>query len=209
VIAVSPLTRQQEGDEVVIGSAEKEVFLAVPVEAAELLDQLAQGKTIGEVEESYRETYGETPDLDDFLSALETLLNNSMAGQRFAMLLLAMFGGLSLLLACIGMYGVISLFSLERKREIGIRLALGATRANVFTKILGQGARLAGLGVALGLAVVVAVTRLMADALYGVDATDPLTFSGVSLLLMGVALLVCYLPARRATRIEPMSALRF
>jgi predicted permease len=143
------------------------------------------------------------------VTTLATLVNNSMAGQRFAMLLLAMFGALSLLLACIGMYGVISFFSLERRREIGIRLALGATRANVFAKILGQGARLAMLGVALGLAVAVAVTRLMASALYGVDAIDPFTFGGVSLLLMGVALLACYLPARRATRIAPMSALRF
>jgi putative ABC transport system permease protein len=142
-------------------------------------------------------------------SALATLVGNSIAGQRFSMLLLAMFGGLSLLLASIGMYGIISYYSMQRTREIGIRLALGAQPRSVFKMVLGQGARLAGLGVIIGLVTAVGVTRLMASVLYDIQATDPFTFAGVSVLLLGVALLASYLPARRAARIEPMNALRF
>ena len=143
------------------------------------------------------------------VTTLEMLVGNSIAGQRFSMLLLGLFGVLSLVLAAIGIYGVISFFSIERTREIGIRLALGAPRRSVLAMILGQGARLAGLGMAFGLGVAVGVTRLMASVVYGVGAADPITFAGVSLLLCGVAILACYLPARRAMRIAPASALRF
>jgi predicted permease len=143
------------------------------------------------------------------LTALTTLVDNSMAGPRFSMLLLAAFGALALLLATIGMYGVISYSVTQRTREIGIRMALGAQRRNVFGMVLGQGARLTALGLAIGLVTALGVTRTMASALYGVQTTDPLTFAVVSLLLVGVALLACYLPARRATRVDPLIALRY
>ena len=132
-----------------------------------------------------------------------------MMQPRFAMLLLASFAGLALLLATIGMYGVISYSVAQRTQEIGIRMALGAPRGNVFGMVLAQGARLAGLGIAIGLLAALAVTRLMTSFLYGVRPTDPLTFAAVSLLLAGVALLACYVPARRATRVDPMLALRY
>jgi predicted permease len=143
------------------------------------------------------------------VTTLTTLVDNSLAQPRFSMLLLAAFGGIALLLACIGMYGVISYSVVQRTQEIGIRLALGAQPRQVLGMILGQGARLAGLGIVIGLLAAVGVTRIMASFLYGVRATDPVTFAGVTLLLAVVALLACYLPARRATRVDPIIALRY
>jgi predicted permease len=143
------------------------------------------------------------------VATLATLVDDSMAQPRFSVLLLGAFGVLALLLASIGMYGVISYSVLQRTQEIGIRMALGAQRRKVFGMVLGQGARLAGLGIAIGLIAALGVTRLMASFLYGVRPTDPLTFAGVSLLLLGIALLACYLPARRAMRVDPMVALKY
>jgi putative ABC transport system permease protein len=143
------------------------------------------------------------------VATLTTLVNDSMSQPRFSVFLLGAFGVLALLLASIGMYGVISYSVLQRTQEIGIRMALGAQRRGVFGMVLGQGARLAGLGIAIGLVVALGVTRLLAGFLYGVRPTDPLTFAGVSLLLLGIALLACYLPARRATRVDPMVALKY
>jgi ABC-type antimicrobial peptide transport system permease subunit len=143
------------------------------------------------------------------VTTLATLAADAVTQPRFSMLLLGTFAGLALVLASIGMYGVISYSVGQRTREIGIRMALGAERRNVFGMILGQGARLAGLGIAIGLITAVGVTHLMASFLFGVKPTDPLTFVGVSLLLLGVALLACYIPARRATRVDPMIALRY
>jgi putative ABC transport system permease protein len=139
---------------------------------------------------------------------LATLVDDSLSQPRFAMLLLASFGVLALLLASIGMYGVISYSVMQRTQEIGIRMALGADRRKVFAMILGQGARLAGLGISIGLVAALGLTRIMASFLFGVRPTDPLTFAAVSLLLVGIALLACYLPARRATQVDPMLALR-
>lgn len=143
------------------------------------------------------------------VATLTTLVDDSMSQPRFSVLLLGSFGALALLLASIGMYGVISYSVLQRTQEIGIRMALGAQRRKVFGMVLGQGARLAGLGIAIGLVAALGVTRLMASFLYGVRPTDPLTFAGVSLLLLGIALLACYLPARRAMRVDPMVALKY
>jgi ABC-type antimicrobial peptide transport system permease subunit len=106
------------------------------------------------------------------------------------------------------MYGVISYSVMQRTQEIGIRMALGADRRKVFAMVLGQGARLAGLGISIGLVAALGLTRIMASFLFGVRPTDPLTFAAVSLLLVGIALLACYLPARRATQVDPMLALR-
>ena len=139
---------------------------------------------------------------------LATIVSHSMTEPLFAALLLAAFGGLALLLATIGMYGVISYSVAQRTQEIGIRMVLGARPRNVFRMVLGQGARLALLGITIGVVAALAVTRVMNSFLYGVGATDPLTFATVSLLLLGIALVACYIPARRATKVHPMVALR-
>jgi predicted lysophospholipase L1 biosynthesis ABC-type transport system permease subunit len=143
------------------------------------------------------------------VQTLAAVVDDSMTQQRFSVLLLGSFGSLALLLASIGMYGVISYSVAQRTQEIGIRIVLGAQRRSVFQMVLGQGARLGGLGIAIGLVAALAVTRLLAGFLYGVRATDPLTFAGVSLLLLAVTLLACYIPARRAMRVEPMNAIRY
>ena len=143
------------------------------------------------------------------VATLTTLVDDSLSQPRFAMLLLACFGVLALLLASIGMYGVISYSVLQRTQEIGIRLALGAERSNVFRMVLGQGARLAAVGITIGLLAAVGITRIMSGFLYGVQSTDPFTFAAVSLFLLATALLACYLPARSAMRVDPMVALRY
>jgi putative ABC transport system permease protein len=142
------------------------------------------------------------------IATLETLVDGSMTQQRFAMFVLGTFGALALLLASIGMYGVISYSTMQRTQEIGIRMALGAQRRNVLAMVLGHGSRLAGLGIAIGLIAALAMGHTMASFLYGVQASDPLTLAGVSLLLLAVALLACYVPARRAMRTDPVIALR-
>lgn len=160
---------------------------------------------------SVREALGRLdPDLPIAkVSTLETIVDNSVAQPRFSMLLLAAFGGIALLLACIGMYGIISYSVAQRTREIGIRLAIGAQPRQVLGMIIGQGARLAVLGIVIGLLAALGATRIMTSVLYSVQATDPLTFGAVTLLFVVVALLACYLPARRATRVDPSAALRY
>ena len=132
----------------------------------------------------------------------------SLAERRFSMEMVALFALTALLLAGMGIYGVISYVVGERTHEFGIRLALGAQRASIMRMVLRQGLGLAIAGAAIGLAAAVVVSRLMAGLLFGVRPTDPLTFAGVSILLTGVALVACYLPARRAIRVDPMVALR-
>lgn len=139
---------------------------------------------------------------------LRNLVDDSMTLPRFAMLLIASFAGLVLLLASIGMYGVISYFVGQGTQEIGVRVALGAQRRDVFTIILNQGAILAGVGIAIGLPAALAVTRMMVRFLFGVQPLDPLTFATVPILLLVIALLACYIPARRAVRVDPMIVLR-
>ena len=146
------------------------------------------------------------------MSGAQTLIETvsaSLAERRFSMEIVAMFGFTALLLAGLGIYGVISYMVNERTHEIGIRLALGAQSRSILQMVLRQGLGLALAGAAVGLAGALIVSRLMAGVLYGVAPTDPLTFVGVALLLLLVALLACYLPARRALRVDPMIALRY
>ncbi|MGA8528977.1 MAG: FtsX-like permease family protein, partial [Acidobacteriaceae bacterium] len=142
------------------------------------------------------------------LTELQTLVDASMSADRFALLLLSAFGLLALVLASVGMYGVISYTVLQRTAEIGVRMALGAGRGQILSMVLRQGGTLALTGIAIGLAGAWMTTRLMAGFLYGVRAGDPATLGAVAVLLLGVALAACWLPARRATRVDPMMALR-
>ena len=139
---------------------------------------------------------------------MDSLISDSIASRRFSMILLAIFAGLALGLASVGIYGVISYVVSQRGREIGIRMALGAQRRDILRLILGGGGKLAAIGVGAGLIAALGLTRLIASQLYGVRATDPLTLIGVSVLLTLVALAACYVPARRAANADPMVALR-
>jgi predicted permease len=142
------------------------------------------------------------------VSSVETLLSNELAGPRFNMSLLVVFAGLALVLATVGLYGVIAYSVSQRTREMGIRLALGAGQATVLRLVMSQGARLTWAGVLIGLLAAAGLTRLMVGMLYGVSALDPLTFGLVGVVLGLVAALASYFPARRATRVDPVIALR-
>jgi putative ABC transport system permease protein len=139
---------------------------------------------------------------------MEQVLSESLARRRLYMILLGVFAGAALLLAGVGIYGVVSYSVSQRRREMGIRIAIGAERGDVLRLVLGQGARAATLGIALGMAAALALTRLMASLLFGVSAADPLTFLAVALVLTIAALAASYIPARRAMRVDPMVVLR-
>ncbi len=139
---------------------------------------------------------------------MEQIVGNSLAERRFTMLVLIVFAAAALLLAALGIYGVMSYSVTRRTHEFGIRATLGATRGEIVALVVGQGMKLAGAGLGVGLAAAIALTRWMARLLYGVRPTDPLTLAAVALLLGGIAALACYLPARRATALDPTVALR-
>jgi putative ABC transport system permease protein len=142
------------------------------------------------------------------IKTLEEQKVRSLYTARLAATLLSVFGGLALLLASIGLYGVMAYVVGQRRREIGVRLALGAQQRDVFRIVIKEGMTLVAAGLALGVAVAVAGTRLLTTFLYGIEPTDATTFIGIALLLMAVALAANYLPARRAARTDPMQALR-
>jgi len=142
------------------------------------------------------------------VQTMDELISRSLATQQFSMILLIVFASLALLLATVGIYGVISYVVAQRAPEIGLRMALGARPLDVLRLILSQGGKLAIAGIGLGIAAAFGLTRLMTSLLYGVSAADPITFSWVAILLVLVALAACYLPARRATRVDPIVALR-
>jgi putative ABC transport system permease protein len=136
------------------------------------------------------------------------VIAESLAQQRFSMILLGAFAAVALLLASLGIYGVISYLVGQRTHELGVRLALGAQRRDVLRLVLTHGMKMALGGVALGLVVALGLTRLISKMLYGVSATDPVTFVVITLLLMTVALAACFIPAWRATQVDPLVALR-
>ena len=139
---------------------------------------------------------------------LERVIAESVGERRFQMMLLTVFGVVALVLASLGIYGVMAYAVAQRAREIGIRMALGAPATQVLQMVVGDGMRLAVAGVALGVAGALLVTQALKAALYQVSATDPLTFLGVSALLLCVAALASWAPARRAARVDPMLSLR-
>jgi predicted permease len=139
----------------------------------------------------------------------EEVVARSIASQRFSLILLGAFAGLALLLASIGIYGVLSYLVGQRTQEIGVRMALGAQRLDVLRMVLGDGARMTLVGAGIGLVAALALTRWMASMLFGVKPTDPVTFGAVVAVLCGIALLACFLPARRAAKVDPMVALRY
>ena len=142
------------------------------------------------------------------VSVMADSIDASLKSRRFSLWLFSAFAALALALALVGIYGVMSYSTSQRTHEIGVRMALGAASHDIIKLVMKQGMRLTMAGVAIGLLVSVLFTRLMSGLLYGVSVTDPLTFIAVSLLLAGVALLACYAPARRATKVDPMVALR-
>jgi putative ABC transport system permease protein len=142
------------------------------------------------------------------IDSMENIVAGAIARQRFSMLLLAIFAGLALVLAAVGMYGVMSYTVAQQTREIGIRIALGAKRVDVLKMTVNQALKLVGLGLVIGLPGAFILTRVMSSLLFGISATDPITFVSISLVVLAVALLASYIPALRATKVDPMIALR-
>jgi putative ABC transport system permease protein len=140
---------------------------------------------------------------------MDDVLERSLASRRASMELLALFAAAALLLASIGLYGVVSYSVSQRTHEFGVRMAMGARERDVLRLVLGRAARLAVLGLGLGFAAALALSRVLATLVFGITVTDPVTFGAVGLILLAVALLASYLPARRAARLSPVSALRY
>jgi putative ABC transport system permease protein len=150
-------------------------------------------------------------DRDQPLSDVRTMderIGRSLSSRRFSMVLLALFAGLALTLAAIGIYGIVAYTVTERTHEIGVRVALGAQRRDVMAMVVGQGMTMTIVGTAIGVAASAALSRLMSSLLFGVSAVDPATFVAIPLLLIAVALAACYVPARRAMRVDPLQTLR-
>jgi putative ABC transport system permease protein len=143
------------------------------------------------------------------IGTIPELVDATLAQPRFQTLLLGLFSAVALTLAAVGIYGVISYSVIQRTHEIGIRMSLGAQPVQVLRLVMGQGIKLALAGIAVGAAAAFSLTRLMMSLLFGVSSADPLTFTGVAILLVAVALAACYVPARRAMRVDPMTALRY
>src|SRR5262249_155282 len=142
------------------------------------------------------------------IRTMAEIRGESIAPERLNLTLLSIFAGIALVLAIVGIYGVMSYTVTQRTHEIGIRMAIGAQPRDVFRMVLGQGMLLAVIGVVLGLVLAFGLTRLMTSMLFGVRPTDPVTFGGIAMILSIVSLIACYLPGRRATKVDPVVSLR-
>jgi len=162
---------------------------------------------VGAVRQAIRSVDADQPVSN--VATMEEVLGREASQRRLGMILLSAFAVLALLLASLGIYGVLAYFVAQHRNEIGVRLALGATPARILLLVLRKGMALTLLGVVIGLAASFVFTRLMTSLLFGVKAIDPLTFAAVPLLLAFVALLACWIPARRAAKVDPMVALRY
>jgi putative ABC transport system permease protein len=170
----------------------------------------AEGDPAALAESMRREVRAVDPNEPLFgVRTMDGVVAAAMAERRFTMQLLALFAATALVLSAIGIYGVMAYFVTQRTHEIGIRMALGAAPRDVLTMVLGQGARLAAAGVAAGVVGAFALTGAIGTLLFGVSPRDPLTFATLSIVLTAVALVACYVPARRATRVDPIRALRY
>jgi putative ABC transport system permease protein len=161
---------------------------------------------VGSIRQTIKQMNSEQVIYDE--KTMDEVVSKSLASRRFSMILLDVFAALALALSCVGIYGVVSYLVGRRTHEIGVRIALGAQRRDVLHLVLGEGVKMALVGVAVGVAAAFGLTRLMTNMLFGVTATDPLTFGSVAILLILVALVACYLPAHRAMRVDPVMALR-
>lgn len=140
---------------------------------------------------------------------MQAEVTNSIAPQRFNAILVGVYAGVALLLALIGIYGVLAYMVMQQTHEIGIRMALGAKREDILKLVIVRGMQLVAIGACVGLVGAIGITRLMGSLLYGVTPRDPFTFAAVTAVLVATAMLACYLPAIRATRVDPMVALRY
>jgi putative ABC transport system permease protein len=167
------------------------------------------GDPTGMMDTVRREVVRQDPDQPSHsVVTMESLVADTIAAERFYTLVLGIFAAVAVLLSAAGIYGVLSYWVNQRTSEIGVRMALGATRADVLRNVVGHGMALTGFGVAAGLAGAVASTRVLANSLFEVGARDPGTFAGVAVLLIGIALLACWVPAQRASRVDPVTSLR-
>lgn len=165
------------------------------------------GAMVGAVRSTLSSLDPSTPLAD--VDTMEEIVSQSVRDQRATVLLLGSLGGLALLLTAIGIYGVLAYDVAQQTREIGVRMALGASVGSIWSMVIGRGVTLVAIGCAIGLTAALALTRLMTSLLFGVKPSDPVTFAGVTALLFAVALIACWMPAWRATRVDPMVALRY
>jgi putative ABC transport system permease protein len=183
-------------------------FAQAPLYGAEVVvrSSLSASSVAAGIRQAVRSIDKNLPVTD--IEPLNDALGKSISQERFRTFLLGSFSAIALMLAAVGIFGVMSYSASQRTHEIGIRIALGAGRREVLRLILGQGMKLALFGLGIGVVAAFLLTRLMSSLLYGVSATDPVTFASVAIILLSVALTACYIPARRAMRVDPMVALR-
>ena len=203
--------RLAAGKAIVLQPTSREVLMANPLSA---VPSPFLVRTSGRPEAVISSVRSQVQQLDSNLAltnvqTIGEVIDQGLWAPRMGAALLAVFGGLALILAIIGVYGVLSYSVNQQTREIGVRMAMGAHSGRILSLVVGQGMRLTIAGLTLGILIAFAATRVLSSLLFGVSAHDPLIFAAVSLVLATAAILACYIPARRATRVDPMVALRY